>query len=257
MPTIDDVIGDALAEIRVARAGDVINAEDMDLGLRTLNRMLDFMNAEGRACYVNSFQDFTFTPALSPHTIGPAGSKAGATNPSFITARRPQGLLFASVNLGGTPAAYRPITVRDASWYANQPAPGVSSSVPTDVYLATEWHDPNANGLAYGDLYFYGIPSVAYGCRLWMRVDFAAVALGATFSLPPGYQHAITMTLAEWLADPFGQSVSASLERKARQARAVVWAENIVIPRARPKDVTMPGSQTRSSGFNYLNRTTR
>jgi len=47
-----------------------------------------------------------------------------------------------------------------------------------------------------------------------------------TFALPPGYQAALELTLAENLAPSFGQTVARSTERRAREARSLIFGNN-------------------------------
>lgn len=237
MPTIGDLCVSSLKEIRVARAGDVVSPDTMATTLYLLNRLLDLWNADDRAVYNSGFADLTLTPSLSPHTIGPGGT--------FAVTQRPKDLLFASVNLGGAPAAFVTINVRDAAWYANQPVPGLSMAFPTDVYYQPEW--------PLGKLYFFGVPSSAYGVRLWTRGLLAAVVQADDFSLPNGYQAALELTLAEVIAPSFGQSVSESTARMARQARALIFGDNDEVPRISTQDAGMPGNGG-SGSFNWLTR---
>src|SRR3989442_1448791 len=210
MPTIGDLVTDALIENRVVRGGDVINSDDMTYGLTNLNRLLDLWNADRRAVYNESFADYTLTSSLSPHTIGSGGT--------FNVTQRPVSLEAAALNLGGSPAVYAPITVRDDVWYASLSMPGLTSPFPTDVYYSPDW--------PLGKLYFWPVPTTAYGVRLWTRALLASVAQTDTFSLPPGYQDALTLTLAERLAPGFGQTASAATTQVARHARATVFGNN-------------------------------
>lgn len=214
MPTtIGDLITQSLTEIRVARAGDTLSAEDMALGVYVYNRILNQWNGNPRAAYSEAFTDYTLIASLSPHTIGPSGQ-------TFTATIRPERILNASINIGSN--VHIPITVRDANWYARQSSPAVTESVPTDLYYKPDW--PN------GRLYFYGVPSTAYTVRLWTETLIATVVQTDTFSMPPGYQTALELTGAEELAPSFGQSIGASLERRAREARALLWGNNDKVP---------------------------
>jgi hypothetical protein len=239
MPTIGDMVTSALTEIRVARAGDVLAPDDMATGLYVFNRLLDLWNADYRKVYASGFTDYTFTPSLSPHTIGPGGT--------FTATVRPVELLYAAVNIGGSPASFIPIDVQDAAWYATMPVPALTSTIPTDVY-----YQPDS---PLGKLYFWGIPTVAYGVRLWTRSLLASVVQTDTFSLPQGYQAALELTLAEELAASFGQQVSSSTERRAREARALIFGNNDDAPYLRTRDAGLAGGEMDGSGFNWLTRT--
>ena len=219
MPTIGDSIDQAFTEIRVRRAGETLEPENMALGLALYNRLLDQWNANQRAVYSEQFNDsLTLTPALSPHTIGPSGS--------LNLTVRPNRLFAVQINLGSS--VFTDVNVRDAAWYSEQSTPAISESVPTDVYYKPDW--------PLGRMYFFGVPSTAYAVRLWYETLLASVAQTDTFSMPPGYQAAIELTLAEELAESLGQSVSAKLERRAREARAIIFGNNDREPRIRTAD---------------------
>lgn len=235
MSTWTDIITDAFTEIRVARSGDVLAPEMLDQGLRAANSILDLWNANSRAVYAETIGDFTLTPSLSPHTIGPAGT--------FVVTQRPVRIDYAALNLGGSPVVYSPIEVRSKSWFQQVGVPGITTSMPTDVYYEPLW--------PLGKLYFYGVPNTAYGVRLWLRELLAAITdVTATFSLPPGYQRALTLTLAEALAPGNGQKASQDTVLAAREARAIVFGNNDEIPDLDTIDGGMPGCRGR--GYNFL-----
>lgn len=232
---VNDFLTSALQEIRVARAGDVVSPNIMTMALSQANEMVDSLNANKLAVYDEPFADYTFTPSLNPHTIGSGGT--------FNATQRPQEILGALVNLGGTPNAFSPITIRNRQWYEQQVTPGLTQSFPTDLYYDAAW--------PLGKIYFVGVPTVAYGVRLWLRVLLTSIALGGTLTLPPGYQEALRLTLAEKMAPSFGQSVSPETEEHAKNARALIWGSNVRILNQQTRDGGMPGAQP--SGFNFYN----
>ena len=214
MPTISELITQSFVEIRSARAGEALSPENMALGLYLYNRRLDSWNANGRAVYSEVFNDsLTLTPALSPHTIGSSGT--------LTVSVRPTRLLALQINLGSS--VFVDVNVRDAAWYSHQSTPAISESVPTDVYYQPNW--PN------GNLYFYGVPSTAYAVRIWYETILASVIQTDTFAMPPGYQEALELTVAEDLAGSMGQPIASDLERRARKARAVIFDNNDQTPR--------------------------
>ena len=214
MPVISAMITQSFIEIRVARAGETLEPENMALGLYVFNRRLDSWNANRRAVYGEVMNtSLTLTASLSPHTIGPSGNLN-------ITVR-PTRLLSVEINLGSS--TYVPVNIRDAAWYANQSSPAVTEAVPTDVYYAANW--------PLGQMYFYGVPSTAYGTRIWYETILASVAQTETFAMPPGYQEALELTVAEDLAESTGQAVTAKLATRAREARALIFGNNDPEPR--------------------------
>ena len=239
--TVADLITLAYTEIRVARAGDALSAEKMTLGLQLYQSFLDAENADRREVWMEQFSDFTLTPALNPHTIGPSGATWTAPRPVSITA--------AQVNLGGGPPnVFRQLFIRDDRWYASLPIPGLSSAFPTDLFYDQNY--PN------GSLYFWPVPTSPYGIRLWMRVVITNVtnAAGTTFAMPPGYLEYHRLSLAEMLAPSNGQTLSAGSQEQLRRARERVFANNEETPALFTADHGLTGTDSRKSAFNWLNR---
>lgn len=234
MPTVGDVVTSALTEIRAARAGDVVKPADMTLGIYLLNRLLDLWNADERKVYADRFTDFTLTPSLSPHTIGPSGT--------FTATVRPVRLLSAAVNLGS--GVFTPLDVRDAEWYASQTVPALTSTFPTDVYYQPEF--------PLGKLYFWPVPTSALSVRLWTRALLASVVQTDDFSLPPGYQEALELTLAERLAPAFGEGASEETKTAARAARATIFGNNDDVSLKLTSDA--PTSGNGGGWFDYRTR---
>ncbi len=238
--TGSELITGALTKIRVARAGDVPSAEDLELGRVTLNTILNLWNADERAVYAKTVVGGLFTPALSPHTIGPTGT--------WVVAQRPERIEAAELGIPLIPTSARPITVRGFRWYSELATPGLTSIIPTDVYYEKGWPD--------GSLYFWPVPTAAYTCALWVWTLFSSIAaadVGNDYSLPPGYDALMQLTLAQWLAPSFGQPFSADLQQQLTKVEALVWGINDEVPRIATADAGL--SQGRAVGFNYLSRT--
>jgi hypothetical protein len=201
-----NICQDALFEIGVLAPGESLQAADGAFALGKLNRLIDNWNAERAAVYSDQFEAYTLVPSLAPHTIGPTGA-------TFTVTQRPVTIEGASVILDNvTPAVYVPIAVRDAAWWDAQTVPDLTAEFPTDVYYEPAW--PN------GKLWFWPVPTTAYGVNLMTRIVLAELTLASSFSLPPGYKDAITLTLAEDLASPYGAQISQITREKARDARA-------------------------------------
>jgi hypothetical protein len=236
--TASDIIRDALYELGVLAAGESLQAQDAEYGLGKLNRLLDNWNAERAAVYAQQFVTYTITPLLQPHTIGPTGA-------TFTVTQRPQKIDGANIILDtSTPDVRTPLEIRGDDWWRDLPVPEVTGSVPTDLYYSPDW--PN------GSIYLWPEPTVAYGLELETRILLAALTLASTFSLPPGYQDAITLTLAESLvpAYPSAASILPVVEKMATRARGRVFGNNDVTPRLATVDAGMPGGGSGSS-FNY------
>lgn len=234
-----DLVTDAYLELNIYGANEVLSAEDLTFGLRKLNRILDNWNAQREAVYAASFNSYTLTPNLTPHTIGPSGT--------FAVSQRPVSIIAANLLLTSqTPTARVPIDLHDADWWSAVPVPGLASSIPTDLYYQPDW--PN------GSLFFYPVPSSAYGVELLTRTLLAAVVASTLISLPPGYRDALTLTLTEAIAPAYPNStISPSTVLNAREARARIFANNVPVPKLRTMDSGMPGG---GGGF-YNYRTGR
>lgn len=229
------VIVDALNEINASAAGDTPGAEDLAFGLGKLNRILDNWNADGAAIYADQYTTVTLTPSLSPHTIGPSGT--------FYAIQRPEDIIAARLILVFSQSIFEPINLRDRAWWLAQSVPGLTSGIVTDLYYEPSW--PN------GSLYFQPVPSAALSVELTTRVVLGSVLLTDTFSLPPGYRDAITLTLAESMCSAFGQTASPTLVATASRARARAFGRNVKAPRMSTWDAGMPGGGG-GGDYNYL-----
>lgn len=233
------VVKEALAELNVIQPGASIPAPISTLFLSKLNQIIDNWNAERAKVWAEVFPSFTLTPSLSPHTIGPSGA-------TFTATIRPVTLDGCSLNLNtDTPNVFIPIDVIDWQVYQALSVPGIATSIPEAVYYETDW--PN------GKLFFYPIPNYAYAVRLALRTIFGIVTLSDNLDLPPGYQSAITLTLAEDGATAMGRAVPAKTAKGAAEGRARIGANNTIVPLLDLQD----GQQERRDGgnnFNYHSR---
>ena len=222
---------DAAREIGVFGEGNSLQPADANFFLSVLNRLIDQWNARREAVWASAFESFTLIPGTSPHTIGPA-----AETPDFTMAVRPVSLTSAALILsGGSMPIYLPMNIRDNQWWAEQTVPTLETSIPTDVYYQPDW--------PLGKLYFWPVPTVAYDVDLETRVLASQVSLPTEISFPPGYQDALTLTVAERSCRAFGRSVPPDLTRDAIQARAVIFANNDQTPELATRDSGMPGGR--------------
>lgn len=235
-----DLITGSFQELGIYGAADVLSGEDAALGLVLLNDLLDEWNADRQAVFADVWSPFTLTPNLQPHTIGVA-----ANAPTFALAgNRPVSIDGASlIDTTVTPNVYSPLTIRDKEWYDAQSVPTLASTIPTDLYYNPTW--PN------GSIYLLPIPTAADGIRLLTRTVLAQLALVTTFTLPPGYQKALKLTLAEDLCGPMSVPVPQMLPMRAIKARGKVFANNTITPKLATRDSGMPGGRQGGS-FNYL-----
>lgn len=230
---VTDFLRLALSEIRAARAGDTPAAADMADALLLLNEQLDAWNVDGRALYNVLWQTFTLIPNQQPQTIGLA-----ANTPNFtVTVGRPAEILQANVILANNIRI--PLTiVDDEQWgqitagAATGQTPTIFSAVEVFLYYSPDW--------PVGNIYLWPVPNAAYGLEIRTKTLLAALAQTDTFDLPMGYQLALRLTLAEAMANMWGQPIGADLARRASLARAAVFGNNSVTRDAHTRDGGMP-----------------
>lgn len=245
MASTADLIRDALLELAVQDPLDPTDPALLSLGLTRFNGIVDLWNAQQIATYAVTFPTFTFTPNLSPHTIGPTGT--------FVVSQRPVAIIGANVLLSsGVNLTKTGINIRNFQWWLGQASPNIADSLPTDLYYEPAWPD--------GNLYFWPTPTVAYGVELNVRLvlsQVAASAITSDLSLPPGYSRALMLTLAEDLAGPLSQPWTREHAQKKQQACSAVFANNNLPIRIRTRDSGMPGRFGGHSGFfNWRSRQT-
>jgi hypothetical protein len=224
--TILELVSDALMEIGVLSAVDAPTGEDATLALLRLNKLFDNLNAERRMVYADTFSTFTLTPSLNPHTIGASGG-------TWTVTSRPESIESANLIISDI---RHPLAIRDAQWWSGISVPEHESDIPTELYYEKAW--------PLGQVWLYPVPSAAYEIEFVTRVVLASVALADDFTMPPGYQDAVTLTLAEDLVAPFRVPMPQNLPMKAVKARGRVWTANAVIPRLRTADDGLGGGRS-------------
>lgn len=227
-----------MQEINAVGAGETPPGEQLEFVRGKMARLFDNWNADHGASYAQVFTEYTLTPNLAPHTIGPTGT--------FVVAQRPVSLDGANLILNtSSPNINIQINLRDEGWWLNQAVPDLTSSIPTDLYYAPKW--PN------GELNFWPVPKTAYGVQLETRTLLTALGLDTTFSLPPGYQDAITLTLAESICSAFEKATpSPTLAIDAAKARARIFGNNSISHRIQTQDAGMPERIGPRSNFNWV-----
>lgn len=220
--------------------GDNVTVLNSTNGLNTTGRVQLYTKAQFSIAYVHA--DVASAPDAGNAII------AGTTAPTFATpnqGQRPQRIEQASLILNTQePNVDIPMNIRDSDWWMNNRVKGLQSNVPTDLY-----YDPN---FPNGSLYFWAVPNSAYGVRLklWGTIP-QFPNLNYQFSLPPGYQKTIKLSLARDLVGPFQGSWSQQQEDSWKRAMKAIEVNNIKSPRGNTADAGMPGIQ-QGGGFNYF-----
>lgn len=228
--------GDALAELNVVQPGESVPAAIGVLCLRRLNQLIDNWNAQRESIYTEVFATFTLVPAANPTTIGPSAQ--------FNVTQRPVEITDARLILDTqTPSVLLPIDIITRQEYADISIPDMATSYPTCLYYEPDY--------ASGKLFFWPVPTIAYDVRLSMSTNLAVVTDASILLMPQGYESAMMLTLAESLATPLGRTVPEQTKILAREARARIFGNNVVVPLLNLRDGQQ---QDDSNQFNYLSR---
>lgn len=231
-----DLCDQASKDAGVLGVGEVLGGDVAADVLILLNRLLDSWNADGRYCYAERFDQFTITPSLNPHTLGPTGTFSYTPRPNSIEAGN-------VIDTAVSPNIKIPLKLVDYQWYVAQSSPNTTTTIAVAAYYQPDW--------PLGKLFLWPVPTLAYKIELWTTTTLTQLALTDTFTLPPGYQEAISLTLAESVARIYAQGVSPELKQEAQNARRRLWEPNLEIPRIATRDAGMPAGGNRPS-FNYL-----
>lgn len=243
MSTALDIITNAMMEMGAIAQGETPSAADAAFALSKLNRLFDQWNARKLFVFCQNFNSYTIQPNLQPHTIGPTGA-------TFNVPIRPVKISNANIVLNNiTPNVRFALKIRDADWWAANRVQGVTTTLPTDLYYQPSW--PN------GNLFLWPVPTVAYLVELETWNTNAAVSLTTPFLYPPGYEDAITYTLAITLCPAFGRAVDPTLLTLAVKAMQTIQGVNSSPP---PGIVLagqgVPGGDQRPY-FNYISGLSR
>ena len=220
-----ELISQALEEIGVLAGEETAKPGDAAFGLKKLNRILDSWNARKINIFNYDFTEYPLTANLQPHTIGPTGT--------FVVSSRPIEIPGAALVLTtSTPNVHCPLRIRDKDWWASQRIPGLASSIPSDLYYAPTV--PN------GSIYLWPKPDTAYKLKLETGTILAAVVLNTIMNLAPGYQDALTYTLALTLCPSFGKTADPLLLAMWQKAMQTIQGPNSKAPRISTRDFGMP-----------------
>lgn len=216
--TFLDLIENALRDENLLPLGQSADADTANFCLQKLNRLFDNWNAESLFIFGTTLFQGTLTPNHNPHTMSTSGADF-----TVSTARPPKVLSANLVLTDVTPNIYRPLRIVDDDWWMANPVPTIATQVP--YYLWPNYSWPTMS------LYLWPVPTTAYDIRLDLWTLFSQVTLATSFSMPPGYQDAVTLSLAEAVCPALaGRPASESTIEAARMARGRVKSLNSEAP---------------------------
>ena len=249
-----DIISDAFAEIGVYAQGEAISANDASYAQRKLNRLLDAWDANEFYIFSKTFQTYSIPTG---QTLNPDGSVSftiglAANSPTFNvpsgSAGRPVRIASANIILTTvSPFVKSPLEIRGREWWHSQRVPGVSTQVPSDLYYEPAW----PNGL----IYLWPVASLSYLLEVELETQISQVtSLAAAFSMPPAYEKAIVLSLAEDMGPAYGSPIDVSAA--AAKARAEAQSPNLAAPKMNLAAGTPSGSKGLPS-FNFRTGSSR
>jgi hypothetical protein len=202
------LITDSLVEINVYSPDESPSDAHIEIGRRTLNRIINTWQALQGFAYSVSFQSFTFTAAHQPHLMSP-----GLSSPD-LAAARPVRIESGSVLVG---TDYVPIQIVDKYWWSKYTSKSLTGPYPFVLFYSPD--NPS------GSIYVAPIPTanITVVLELWTSLQQIATAdLGTYFVAPYGYEDAVMLTLSEKICRVMMKKTPASLVNDARKARAII-----------------------------------
>lgn len=246
MATAQDIIVDAYLECgEMDQAGQTPPPTQLTYGLNRLNRIVGQLSTRRLFIWEIGSARYTLSPSQTSYTIGPSG--ADFTAPRPLGPAPGNGIKNANIILTGTnPEASLPLYIMNDDEWANLSVKEIPTSVPTAIY--------NDGAFPNSRLYLLGYPTQANDLELFTPTQISTfAALGTTFTMPPGYQEAITTLLAEALCSAMHKGVvPPALADSARRARVAVMSLNSASPNL-SNDAGTLGSKRLGGFFNWNN----
>lgn len=221
MATFDDLITNAFFEAGIMdQPGQTPPPNFMTDGRQRLKRLISQYSSKQPWLYAIKEDTFPLTalaPGVYHYTIGPTGN--------FVTTRPlgplpGGGIVEANIILTDTtPAVSLPLYIlSDREWQTEQ-LKEIPTSIPWAIY--------NDRGFPNSKLYLRGYPDDGNSLQIYQTQQIGTFTTGAeTFSMPPIYEQAITLTLGELLRPGYKVPIPNPdpLAEAARKARVDLTA---------------------------------
>ena len=207
--TAQEIIEDALSEIRVKRAGFSVSNEDIQLGLRVLNRMMNhWSGAESLMVPWRTREELSMSGGARSYTIGSGGT---------LNTVRPTAIHLARLKSGST--EYH---LRQASLEQIENRPDKTSTGRPDLF----YYEP-ADPL--GTIYFELTTDQAYTLILWsVKPMTSFTAITTEDSVPEEYGELLVTNLAVRLAPHFAKEAAQTTKAMAVSTKANIEGHNLM-----------------------------
>lgn len=213
--TAGDIINRALVESGVNGQATIATAGQAELGLNTLNGMVDSWKIDGRYIFCRNFATYALTASQQTYDIGlTAAAPFNVARPSHII----------NANLITSAGIRFPLPIIDDDQRASIGLQNQSASMSAVLNYKRSY--PN------GQLWLWPKPAAEYSLELETDVVLDEFALLTTpFSFPPGYYDAIMYSLAERFMTPaWGGFDSPLIHQLAAEARKRIESLNLSPP---------------------------
>jgi hypothetical protein len=213
MSTALSYIEAAMGKIGVLSAGEVVSAEDADVGLARLNSLLDALENEGMYGYATTDTVFTLPASTTSRTIGPAMQ---------IPMTRPVKILpgsFSRLNSIDYPLE----SISEPEYNAISLKSSIGAVAPSVCFYD--------GGSPTGTVYFW--PTAQSSVEVHLITPTAQTVAAATTTdlvFPPGYQRYIENQLAIEMAPDFGVTPSPMLMGMAANQKRLIKRTNHRVP---------------------------
>lgn len=241
MATTRDLITDSLLWLGVNDAIDPVAPQDMAMGLRWLNKIVDMQNANALIASALTRTVWDLVSGTAAYTVG-AGGTVNVPRPVNLTG---PGETVKFIDTSQDPDTELDLVVMTDAQYQGIVQKDYQSTYPQGAYY-------NATiALGFGTLTFWPVPNVSYlDGVLYSRAQTGAFTLDTVLVLQSGVQAMLETKLALWLAPTFGKTPSQELKDAARESDATVQASNTRIQDLQVDPAYWPrGSNTNGTNF--------
>lgn len=211
--TVNEILTRAARVATVLGAADSLDGNDAADALLSLNQMMDAWQAERLFAYEIVTRSAPLTAGVGTYTVGPSAT---------INVPRPVRIEWAFTR--DSQNYDRPLTIIPDNEWANISLKSLGNNFPSVLY-----YQP---GYTQGTINLWMLPtsSLTLYFGAWgVLSEFADV--NQSVSLPPGYEQAIVLSLAEFICIEWEKPITPALAQKAARARANIQQNNLPDPR--------------------------
>jgi hypothetical protein len=230
--TANNLTAKALQVIGLLAPGEVLKAEDAQLGFDTLADMIDGWAAVRLTIFQTGRTVFPLTGGkggpLNPYTIGPGGN---------FNQSRPLWIPNGSIQVATTnPPFEYPLGISDDDEYARTSIKALTSPLPRDLYFDAAFPTSGASA-GLGNIILFPIPDGTLPLSLVLYTPLPLTAFAdqniTNYSFPPGYAEALKYQLALRLTTAFGIPLDPVIADLAKRTFGVIQRPNAKIGKLR------------------------